>query len=51
MVSEHRVVTIRGVFRGTVLERGGLIYVYRGEGLWYRFRTGVLVVQEGEVES
>jgi len=50
-VSEHRFVTIEGVFQGPVVRRGSLILVNRGDGLWYRFRSGVLVVQEREVES
>ena len=50
-VSEHRIVTIRGIFRGLVVRRGSVIYIYRGAGLWYRFRSGVLVEQEREVES
>ena len=50
-VHEHRIVTIQGIFRGPVVRRGGVIYIYRGQGLWYRFRSGVLVEQEREVES
>jgi len=50
-VSEHRLVTIRGVFRGPAVRRGSLILIYREDGLWYRFRSGVLIVQEREVES
>jgi len=50
-VSEYWFITIRGVFRGPVVQRRGVIYIYRGDGLRYRFRLGVLVVQEREVES
>jgi len=50
-VSEHWVTTIRGIFRGPVVRRGSLVFVYRGDGLWYRFRLCVLVEQERGVES
>jgi len=50
-ISQRRVVTVRGVFRGVVARRGRVIYIYRGDGLWYRFRLGVLVVEEREVDS
>jgi len=32
-VFEHRLITIRGVFRGPVVRRGSVIYIYRGDGL------------------
>jgi len=50
-ISEYRSLTIQGIFRGVVVRRGSLIYIYRGDGLWYRFRLEVLVTEEREVES
>jgi len=50
-ISEYQSITVRGVFRGVVVRRGSLIYLYRGDGPWYRFRLGVLVTEEQEVES
>ena len=49
-ISEHWVITIRGVFREVVIQQGRVIYIYREDGLWYRFRLGVLVTEELEVE-
>ena len=42
---------MRGVFRGVVVRRGSVIYIYRGDGLWYILRLAVLVTEEREVES
>jgi len=41
-VSSDRAITIRGVFRGVVIQRGNVIYVYRGDGLWHRYRLVAL---------
>jgi len=43
--------TIRGVFRGVVIRRRGVIYIYQGDGLWYRFMLVALATQVQEVES
>jgi len=48
---DNRRITIRGVFRGLVVRRQGLVYIYRGDGLWYRFRLAALATQVQEVES
>jgi len=34
-----------------VVRQGNVIYIYRGDGLWYRFRLAVHVSEEREVES
>ena len=36
-VSSHRFITIRGVFRGVVVQRRNAVYVYLGDGLWRRY--------------
>jgi hypothetical protein len=36
-ISQHRRFTLRGVFRGVVVRRGSLIFVYIGDGNWHRF--------------
>ena len=50
-VLEYRSITIQVVFRGVVVRRGSVIYIYRGDGLWYRIRLAVLITEEQEVES
>jgi len=50
-VSSHRAITIRGVFRGLVVQRRNAVYIYRGDGLWYRYRLVALASQVQEVES
>jgi len=45
-ISEYWSITVRGIFPGVVARRGDLIHLYRGDGLWYRFRLGVLVTEE-----
>jgi len=50
-VSSHRAITIRGVFRGLVVLRGNAVYIYRGDGLWYRYRLAALATTVQEVES
>jgi len=50
-ISEHRFITIRGVFRGVVIRQGSIIYIYRGDGLRYRFRLVALATEVQEVES
>jgi hypothetical protein len=41
-IHQHRRFTLRGVFRGVVVRRGGLIYVYIGDGNWHQFDLSVL---------
>jgi len=36
-IHQHRRFTLRGVFRGVVVRRGNLIFVYIGDGNWHRF--------------
>jgi len=50
-VSSHRFVSLRGVFRGLVVQRREAVFVYRGDSLWYRFRLVALATQVQEVES
>jgi len=50
-ILEHRLITIRGIFRGTVIWWKGVIYIYRGDRLCYRFRLVTLATQVQEVES
>jgi len=50
-IFEHRWTTIRGVYRGVVIWRRGVIYLYRGDGLWYHFRLVALAMLVQEVES
>jgi len=41
-ISQQRRITIRGVFQGVVVQLGGLVYVYIGDGHWRRFDTVAL---------
>jgi len=50
-ISSHRLVTLRGVCRGLVVQRRGAVYIYWGDDLWYRYRLVVLASQVQEVES
>jgi len=50
-VSSHQAITLRGVFRGLVVQRRNAVYIYRGDGLWYRYRLVALATQVQEVES
>jgi len=50
-ILQHRCVTIQGIFRGVIVWRQGVIYIYRGDGLWLRCRLVALAMEEQEVES
>ena len=50
-ISSHRTLTVRGVFPRVIGRWRGVIYLYRGDGLWYRFRLAALAAQVQEVES
>ena len=41
-IHQHRRFTLRGVFRGVVVRRRSLIFVYIGDGNWHRFDLAVL---------
>ena len=41
-IYQHRTFTIRGIFRGVVVRRGNLVFVYIGDGNWHRFKLDVL---------
>ena len=50
-ISSHRVVTIRRILRGIIIQRGGAIYHYRGDGLWHRYSLVALIAERQDVES
>jgi len=50
-ILKHQCVTIRGIFRGVIVRRQGVIYIYCGDGLWLRYRFVALAMEEQEVES
>ena len=41
-ISSHGAVTIRGVFRGVVIQRADAVYVHLGDGCWRRYRLAAL---------
>jgi len=49
-VSSHRTITLRGVFRRLAIQRRNAVYIYLGDGLWYRYRLVTLAAQVQEVE-
>jgi hypothetical protein len=50
-VSEHLRITIRGLGQGVAAQRGGLIFMNEGDGLWRRFDLRRPCLSEQEVES
>jgi hypothetical protein len=36
-ISQSRRVTLQGIFRGVVIRRRSLIFLYIGDGRWHRF--------------
>jgi len=50
-ISQHQGTAIGGIFRGVVVWHWSLVFMYKWNGLWYRFNLGTLARRSQVVES